>query len=278
MNVAKFISVGEKAYYPFKSYPSQPCETLLFPGCAFASQFPRTMDALAQRCREAGFGVAYDCCGSSLDGYGEFAHAERVMRQLNERFDKLGVKRLVLVCPNCLNCFEGKTHCETLSIFDVFDELGVEGAGEFSGGSLFTPCPDKKDHALEAKLRSLAPLDAVHTMEGVACCGLRPDIASKGPETVQKFSNLAIGKADNKPIYSYCASCLGQFARMGYTQSYHVVSVLLGINEEPDAGRAFLNRAKRKFDRNTNPIRPAYTKVAESAPVLEINPDGESRA
>ena len=252
MNVAKLISVGEKAYYPFKSYPSQPCETLLFPGCAFASQFPRTMDALAQRCREAGFGVAYDCCGINLEGYGEFAHAERVMRQLNERFEKLGVKRLILVCPNCLNCFEGKTHCE--------------------------PCPDKKDHALEAKLRSLAPLDAVHTMQGVACCGLRPDIASKGPESVQKLSNLAISKAENKPIYSYCASCLGQFARMGYTQSYHVVSVLLGINEEPDAGRAFLNRAKRKFDRNTNPIRPAYTRAAEAVSASEINPDGESRA
>ena len=51
MNTAKLLSVGEHAHYPFKSYPSAQCETILFPGCAFPSQFPRTMDKLAQVCR-----------------------------------------------------------------------------------------------------------------------------------------------------------------------------------------------------------------------------------
>ena len=30
----------EKAHYPFKRYPKTRCETVLFPGCAFPSQFP----------------------------------------------------------------------------------------------------------------------------------------------------------------------------------------------------------------------------------------------
>lgn len=254
MNMAKLISVGEKAHYPFKSYPSAACETLLFPGCAFPSQFPQTMDALAELCRASGIGIAYDCCGHPLEGFGETKSAERVICNLIVRFDKLGVKRLVLVCPNCLAYFEGKLHCEIVSIFDIFEELGIDAAKTFEQGSLFIPCPDKKPRTLEGKLRARYDLAAVETMEGVACCGLRPDIASRGPEYVRKLGDRIIDTAQGRTVYTYCASCLGQFSRLGYTACRHAVSVILGIEEEPDSGRAFLNRAKRKFDRNTNPL------------------------
>ena len=254
MNTAKLISVGEKAHYPFKSYPNQPCETLLFPGCAFPSQFPQTMDALAQLCRQAGIGIAYDCCGHPLEGFGEQQAAKRVIAQLNQRFQKLGVKRLVVVCPNCLAYFQDKLSCQVISIFDLFDELGVQATDEFVEGQLFVPCPDKKEHTLEDKLRALCDLSKVETMTGVACCGLRPDLASRGPEYVQRLSQQAIDKAQGKTLYTYCASCLGQFSRMGYNNCRHVVSVVLGVDEQPDSAHAFLNRAKRKFDRNTNPL------------------------
>lgn len=254
MNMAKLISVGEKAHYPFKSYPTAQCETLLFPGCAFPSQFPQTMDALSAFCREAGIGIAYDCCGHPLEGYGEQQSADRVIRNLNNRLSKLGVKRLVLVCPNCMGHLSGKLNCEIVSIYDIFEEHGVKAMGSFEQGDLFIPCPDKKTHALENKMRNYFDMSAVTTMEGVACCGLRPDLASRGPEYVKKLTNLVLDKAQGNLLYTYCASCLGQFSRFGYNNCRHVVSVILGVNEQPDSGRAFLNRAKRKFDRNTNPL------------------------
>ena len=253
--MAKLISVSEKARYPFKSYPTQPCETLLFPGCSFPSQFPRTMDALSQLCRNAGMGVAYDCCGNPLEGFNEPQKAQRVIDSLNRRFANLGVKRAVFVCPNCLSYLDGKVNCEVVSIFDIFEELGTPCAGEFHQGSLFIPCPDKKKRVLEQKLRSLYDLSSVQTMEGVACSGLRPDLASRGPEYVAKLSNMIIDKADNQCLYTYCASCLGQFSRMGYQTCTHVVSVVLGVTETPDSAHALANRARRKFDRNTNPCQ-----------------------
>ena len=253
--MAKIMSVGEKSHYPFKSYPTEPCKTLLFPGCSFPSQFPRTMDALSELCRNAGIGVAYDCCGDPLEGFGRHKRAGRVIENLNRRFAKLGVKRVVTVCPNCLRYLSGRIDCELVSIFDVFAELGVECAGQFGEGSLFVPCPDKKTHVLEQKLRDLYGLSDVQTMEGVACCGLRPDLADRGPEYVAKLSNLIIDKAEGKPLYTYCASCLGQFSRQGCQACTHVISVVLGVSETPDAAHAIANRAKRKFDRNTNPCR-----------------------
>ena len=117
------------------------------------SQFPRTMDALSELCRNAGMGVAYDCCGDPLEGFGRHKRAGRVIENLNRRFAKLGVKRVVTVCPNCLRYLSGRIDCELVSIFDVFAELGVECAGQFGEGSLFVPCPDKKTHVLEQKLR-----------------------------------------------------------------------------------------------------------------------------
>ena len=254
MNVAKLVSVGEKAHYPFKSYPTVQCKTLLFPGCAFPSQFPRTMDALAGICRSAGIGIAYDCCGNPLEGFGEQQSAERVIRNLNWRFAKLGVKRLVLVCPNCLAYFEGKIDCQLASIYEIFEELGVSCKGSFGQGKLFIPCPDMKSRTLEGRIRACADLSAVETMKGVACCGLRPDIASRGPDYVRKLTTRIIDAAGEKRVYTYCASCLGQFSRFGCTNCSHAVSVMLGIDEQPDSSRAFLNRAKRKFDRNTNPL------------------------
>lgn len=256
MNTAKLLSVGEHAHYPFKSYPKAQCETILFPGCAFPSQFPRTMDTLAQRCREVGFGVAYDCCGDPVESYGEHKSAQRILDNLNRRFAKRGCKRIVVVCPNCYKHLKGNLEIEVVHLFDVLDELGIQHSISFPKGDLFIPCPDKSDHTMETSLRSYCDLSSVQTMNKVGCCGLRADLASRGPECVMKLSNKIIerSKEDGGVLYTYCASCLGQFSRMDYNNCRHAVSVILGVDEAPDSGRAFLNRAKRKFDRNVNPL------------------------
>lgn len=254
MNLAKLISLGEKSHYPFKSYPTVRCETLLFPGCAFPSQFPRTMDALALLCRRAGFGVAYDCCGHPVAGYGDARGAERIAGNLNRRLAKLGCKRAVLACPNCLQHLKGKLECEVVSVFDVLGELGVGNAGSFGRGVLFVPCPDKGTRALEGAMRGRYDLSGVETMGGVGCCGLRPDIAARGPAVVEKMGGLVVDKARGARLYTYCASCLGQFARMGCRDCRHVVSVLLGVDEPPDSARALANRARRALDRDVNPL------------------------
>lgn len=254
MNVAELLSVAEHAHYPFKSYPREDCKTILFPGCAFPSQFPKTMDELALLCRKAGVGVAYDCCGSPLAGFGKQKSAERVLRNLNQRLAQLGCERVVLVCPNCENHLVGKLNCKVMNVYDLFEELGIDCLGKFESGKLFIPCPDKKPRTIEKKLRSLHDLSDVETLEHAPCCGLRPDLARKGPDYSSKLGNNVVKQAEGERIFTYCASCLGQFSRLGYPNCRHVVSTVLGIDEQPDSKHALANRAKRKFGRNIDPL------------------------
>ena len=253
MNTAKLLSVAEHAHYPFKSYPHAACRTILFPGCSFSSQFPKTMDALSLLCREAGIGVAYDCCGSPLAGFGEQKSAKRVLGSLNRRFDQLKCERVVLVCPNCRDHLAGKLDCELVDVFDLFEELQIQSIGQFSTGKLFIPCPDKERRATEQKLRSRFDLSAVKTFDHAPCCGLHPDLAGKGAEYSARLGRKAIEQAEGNRIYTYCASCAGQFSRLGHPNCRHAVSVVLGIDEEPDSRHALANRAKRVFDHKTDP-------------------------
>ena len=254
MNTAKLLNMVEKGHYPFKSYPRARCETVLFPGCAFPSQFPRTMDALALLCRELGMGVAYDCCGRSLVGFGEPASAARVLSGVERRLARVGCQRVVTVCPNCLDYLSGRIGMEVSSIFDVFAEEHVESRGTFGPGRLFIPCPDKASRRVERLIRSTYDLSRVDTMEHAACCGLRPQIASRGADVSADFGRRAIAGAEGQTIYTYCASCLGQFGRLGYEDCRHVVSVILGVDERPDVSGALRNRARRRFDRGTDPL------------------------
>ncbi len=250
------MSVLEKRHYPFRAYPrSRACHDILFPGCALPSQFPLTTDELARLCREHGMGVVYDCCGKPLEDWDENRSAERAIAGLRRRLSRVGCTRLVLACPNCLDYLEPRLGVPCISIYDVFAEWGLVAARPFRPGLLFVPCPDRGGHSLEHKIRSLGDLSSVKTMRAVPCCGLRADVAKHGPKFAQGLGERIMRDAGDRVVYTYCASCLGQFARLGHGSSVrHVLSALLGIDEEPDATHALANRARRRFDRLLEPI------------------------
>ena len=268
---AKFMSVLEKGHYPFKAYPKGQTPTLLFPGCSFPSQFPRTTDALVQVCREHGAGVAYDCCARSAYYWGETNLAEKCEAKLEQRLARIGVRRVIFVCPDCQDYLEprlAKAGIQSVSVYQQLKEWDFAPRGhiaagegpladdEWPVGALFIPCPAKlpgshwnQDIASYMDISALEPLQA-------PCCGLKPSVASKGPETIKKLDDRIFQLTDDRPLYTSCASCSGQFARMGYgvDRIVHLTSVALGVHEEPDAVHALANRARRKFDKNLEPL------------------------
>lgn len=249
------IANWEKAHYPFKNYPKGQSNTVLFPGCAFMSQYPRTTDALVALCAEHGVAVAYDCCGMSVEGFGDAEGAARVLCGIRERLARCGCERVVCVCPNCYYYFRKKWGAapvpEVISIYELLAEWGFEitsaAQSRFGCGMLYAACPDKQSRALEQDMRALFDIPQSIETYAKGCCGLKPEIAARGAEYVQAAGNKVLDQAGNKPLYTYCASCSGQFARLGNTHVHHVLSVALDIDEVPDVAHAFLNRAKRKF-------------------------------
>ena len=253
MNMAKLVCVAEKRRYPFRRYPRTRCATLLFPGCSFPSQFPRTTDALERLCTAHGVGVAFDCCGHPLDGYGERKAAVRAVDRVKRKLDDLGVERLATVCPNCLAYLGPRIDVPVVSVVELLQEWGVGAGAVFPEGVLHIPCPDRGTRKGEALVRDFADMGAVETLAGVGCCGLRPDVALKGPQVVRACTDRILGAAADRTVYTYCASCAGQFARAGYGNYRHAVSVLLGVDEAPDCAHALANRARRRFDRAVEP-------------------------
>ena len=122
-------------------------------------------------------------------------------------------------------------------------------------GVLFTPCPDREKRIWESQARMLLDMGEVQTLRGVPCCGLKPELASKGKAAVQALDEAIFAKAAGRTIYTTCASCAGQFARMGYAGGVrHVLGAILGMDEAPDCAHAILNRARRRFDRDLEPL------------------------
>lgn len=266
MSLADALSNFEKAHYPFSAYPRKRCASMLFPGCSMMAQFPRTTDALASLCRAMGMGVAYDCCATSAAAQGKDAQAQRVLGRIRSRLEALGCEEVVLVCPNCYAHMAGKLGIRCVSIYEKLLQWreGPQGSRLATllpapptrpQGVLFTPCPDRAGRVWEGQARMLADLGGVPTLRGVPCCGLRVDIACRGRDTVRALDERIFAKAAGQTIYTTCASCAGQFARMGYAGGVrHVLGVVLGVDEAPDCARAIPNRARRKFDRALEPL------------------------
>lgn len=255
MNMARLLDYIEKGHYPFKSYPKGPCDTVLFPGCSFPSQFPCTTDAVTELCRSLGMGVVFDCCGRPLATFEFPKAAARALSGLTGRLKARGVKRLVTMCPNCLDYLDGRLPgIEVVDIYSELDRRGFSSDAHLAPGKLFVPCPDKKTRYLETTIRDLYDLEEVETMDRVGCCGLKAQIAMAGPEAQAKVRDRVLDRAEGERIYTYCASCLGQFGRAGYDDCRHVLSMVLDVDETPDVDRALLNRAKRKFDRDLMPL------------------------
>ena len=56
-------------------------------------------------------------------------------------------------------------------------------------------------------------------------------------------------EGDTKILYTYCASCVCNFRRKGFEEAYHVLPLILGVDEKVPLGmQPFFNRAKQERD------------------------------
>lgn len=267
MSFGMALSMFEKGHYPFAAYPKGPCASVLFPGCSMTSQFPRTTDALVGLCRRMGMGVAYDCCAMAVASSGQAERAGCILDRIRERLEGVGCAQVVLACPNCYAHMAGKLGIRCVSIYEKLlqwqEGPQAERLAELLGterprlcGTLFTPCPDRATRAWESQVRMLMDMGEVERLRGVPCCGLKPAIALRGGPVVRRLDEAIFAKAAGRVLYTTCASCAGQFARMGYEGKVrHVLGAFLGVDEAPDCVHAIPNRARRKFDRNLEPMR-----------------------
>ena len=81
--------------------------------------------------------------------------------------------------------------------------------------------------------------------DSALCCGLGGSAASSEPEIADRFVKK-LGSSTEGKIYTYCASCTGRFRRCGLSSVYHVLPLIMGVDEKPDIKKSYINRMLTK--------------------------------
>lgn len=234
--------IKEKENYIFKNYKNGNTKSVLFPGCNFPSFYPETIKYLVQKLQEAGIGVVYDCCGKPIAELGMEQSEKIIIERLNRRLKDAGIEELIMLCPNCYMFLKPYLDVRMVSIYDKLQELGWGRMVE-EDVTIFPPCPDRESKEILEGIRPFLK-GKVELVDNVQCCGLGGCAARNESELVEEM--IEDIKKHGR-VYSYCASCSGNFARKGYQDTDHLLLKILGREEKPDTVKSVINRMKLRF-------------------------------
>ena len=236
----------EKQNYIFQNYRNmKEGRSVLFPGCNFPSYYPKTTRLIAELLQEeAGIGVIFDCCGKPVAELGLTDAVEETIRKLNRKLDAAGIEEVIMLCPNCYHFLKGKLHARVVNIFDKLEalHLGKRITGDID---LFLPCPERETKEILSSVQKFVD-GRIRLISEAQCCGLGGCAKAQEPELSAAMTEQLRGAGYEK-IYTYCASCSGNFARNGWEHAVHILTEITGSKETADAAGSFVNRAKTKL-------------------------------
>lgn len=226
-----------KTRYKLRNNTRKNSPDLLFFGCNFPGYFPETTRVLIDLYAQRGIDFSIDCCGKPLFEARDKEYVERSRSRLAALFSEKGVKRLICACPNCYQYFnrlklEG---IEIVTLFASMRELGL-GARVEDELEIFVPCSDRPGKGILDDARFFAP-HANPGFKHVICCGAAGFNTKRTPiirDAVGEAS-ASCGEAqgqEDRPMYTYCATCCGMFTQNECYRPKHLVPLVLGTNEE----------------------------------------------
>ncbi|GLC79591.1 (Fe-S)-binding protein [Lacrimispora brassicae] len=244
------LLVREKQNYLFQNYSHGGKKSVLFPGCNFPAFYPRTTRYLMELFQEkAGAGTVFDCCGKPIAELGMEKQEELIIEGLERKLRKNGVEEVITLCPNCYAFLKPRLKVKVVDIYEKLLELGI---GRLIEGRLtiFPPCPDRESKELLGTIQAFLK-EEPEMISHVQCCGLGGCAGSKEKDLAKQMI-CSMGQEKRETIYTYCASCSGNFVRMGYKDTKHILLEILERNERPDTGWSVVNRIKTKYRREKN--------------------------
>ncbi|WP_099203365.1 (Fe-S)-binding protein [Miniphocaeibacter massiliensis] len=234
--------IAEKNNYKFKNYKHS-SKSVLFPGCNFPSFYPKTTKNIIEILNEhENIGVVYDCCGKPISELGMEKEEKDILLKLNQRFKEENIEELIIICPNCYHYLYDKVDINIVSIYEKLLELNI-GKKIAENINMFVPCPEREEKKWMEQIKLLIDGEINYISE-IQCCGLGGSAIIKEPELAKKMNDLTIKYEE---IYTYCATCVGQFTRNKHDKSFHILSEILEVSEKADIKKSLINRVKTKF-------------------------------
>jgi len=236
------------------------CDTVLFPGCAFAGTRPTRLLELFEHLRQGipSLGMVLGCCTKPSHDLGRTDFFQSKFEELRQALVQQGVRRVLVLCPSCHAIF--KQYGSPLATEYVYTLLADQSLPEkyvtdVTDGSrrrvtVHDPCAARQDIEVHASVRKIlnAALLKVEEMphhgRKTVCCGeggavpfLRKDLARQWGDIRQQEAEGAL----TVPLtVTYCAGCVDFLKpRM---RIVHLLDLLFAP-ETTLAGRAKIARA-----------------------------------
>lgn len=234
-----------KSPYKFRNNSKIKSKDILMFGCAFPGHYPETTKYLIDLF-EGKMDFSIDCCGKPLEDSGLISDFEKNLERLKKMHKEKGVERIVTMCPNCFYFFKGhmdKLNIEVISIYQKLQEENLLNVID-DEAEIFMPCPDKRTNELLKQIKPFVPNGKVKFRK-VMCCGMGGGAKSKEKDLADEMMNKVKSEIKDN-IYTYCASCSASFKKSNIKNVKHILSELLGVNEEVDLSY-FKNSLKLKY-------------------------------
>ncbi len=235
--------IKEKKDYLFRNYQNATVKSVLFTGCNFPSFYPATTKYLIEKLqKEKGIGVVFDCCGKPIAELGLKEQEERIIAEIEQKLCREGVEEVIMLCPNCYFFLKSRLKVKVVSIYEKLKEFG---RGEKIEGKInvFPPCPDREKQTLLEEIKVFLT-EPPNVIQDAQCCGLGGCAGKNEPDLVD---NMVENIRKSGKVYTYCASCSGNFARKGYTDTDNLLVKILSREEKPDTAKSIVNRMKMKY-------------------------------
>lgn len=243
--------IWEKEKYKFANYKRAHQKSVIMPGCNFSGFFPKTTKKIYELAKQNKMGILFECCGKPAfelgldsDIYGNSVS----MHRLENNLKKQGVEEIVCICPNCYRFMKEKTTLKVTSIYDKLKEIDYQSNFRPDICDFFIPCPDKETHEFLNSILDILQCETSFSFSNIQCCGLGGCANLKELDLAKDMLAEIKSTSQGTDFYTYCASCICNFHRFGIKNSYHILPLILGVEEEVPTGiQPFFNKLKFKL-------------------------------
>jgi len=220
-----------------EEFPTHESSTLLYAGCVASYLTKDTAASSYLLLKKLGvdFMILQDegCCGVLYWYVGRMDLAREKFEENTSRFKKLGIKRIILLCAACYNCFKhyypkllGGIDFEVVHIIQLLPSLlkerGIKIEDQLTKITYHDPCLLGRLAGLYNEPREALMLSGVkvnelpENRENAPCCGSGAAVRPVYRDLSLKIATKVLDQAPVSPLVTSCPFCQFNFSYAAY--------------------------------------------------------------